>query len=111
MRGSPGNHELAVLEVVIRAEQDRLARDVPSLIRRTEALAYAIGIDAGAPQHLERIGGRVVDGRALRELTNDSGGRTEIILDAEGGRRGSTPRPGRPPSGPPRRAARWAAPR
>ncbi len=58
--------------------------DVPSIIRRSEALVYAIAIDArSVMQRLERIGGRGVDGRALRELTDDSGGRTEIIRDAD----------------------------
>ena len=51
------------------------------LVRRTEALVYAIGIDASA---VERLGGiRGVSVRALRELTDDSGGRTEIIRDAD----------------------------
>jgi len=58
--------------------------NVPSLIRRTEALVYAIAIDArSVMQRLERIGGRGVNVRALRELTDDSGGRTEIIRDAD----------------------------
>ena len=58
--------------------------NVPSLIRRTEALVYAIGIDVRTVmQRLERIGGRGLSVRALRELTDDSGGRTEIIRHAD----------------------------
>ncbi len=57
--------------------------NVRRLVRRTEALVYAIGIDASIMQRLERIGGRGVSVRALRELTDDSGGRTEIIRHAD----------------------------
>ena len=55
--------------------------NVRRLIRRTEALVYAIGIDAGVMRRFDGIMG--VSARALRELTDDSGGRTEIIRDAD----------------------------
>ena len=85
-RIAEGRHRKKAL-LIISDGNDTSSRtnywDVPSLIRRTEALVYAIGIDASAQQRLERIGGRGVDGRALRELTDDSGGRTEIIHNAD----------------------------
>ena len=55
--------------------------NVRRLIRRTEALVYAIGIDAGVMRRFDGI--MAVSVPALRELTDDSGGRTEIIRDAD----------------------------
>ena len=52
--------------------------NVRRLVRRTEALVYAIGIGARSVMQ-----GNPVSVRALRELTDDSGGRTEIIRDAD----------------------------
>ena len=86
-RIAEGRHRKKAL-LIISDGNDTSSRtnywDMPSIIRRSEALVYAIGIDArSVMQRLERIGGRGVDGRALRELTDDSGGRTEIIRDAD----------------------------
>ncbi len=89
-------------------------RDLRSLIRETEALVYAIGIDARERRRLGIFGGRLrpglpgaplpLPGRgrragggspfqrlqeervnvgALRDLTDDSGGRTEVVRDAD----------------------------
>ena len=85
-RIAEGRHRKKAL-LIISDGNDTSSRtnywNVPSLIRRSEALVYAIGIDArSVMQRLERIG-RGVNARALRELTDDSGGRTEIIRDAD----------------------------
>ena len=89
-------------------------RDLRALIRETEALVYAIGIDARERRRLGIFGGRLrpglpgtplpIPGRgrgptrgnpfqrlqeervnvgALRDLTDDSGGRTEIVRDTD----------------------------
>ena len=89
-------------------------RDLRSLIQETEALVYAIGIDARERRRLGIFGGPLrpglpgtplpIPGRgrrptrgnpfqrlqeervnvgALRDLTDDSGGRTEIVRDAD----------------------------
>ena len=89
-------------------------RDLRALIRETEALVYAIGIDARTRRRLGIFGGalrpglpgaplpipgrgrgptrgnpfqRLQDERvnvgALRDLTDDSGGRTEIVRDTD----------------------------
>ena len=53
-------------------------RSVRRFVRRSEALVYAIGIDVRTI--MQRFGD---DARALRGLTDDSGGRTEIIRDPD----------------------------
>ena len=95
-------------------------RDVRAVVRETEVLIYAVGIDGpderrmrvqppnfpprtipfpipgrrrpgrawpALPQLLPPLGGIRIDGRlnirALREITDDSGGRTEIVRNAQ----------------------------
>ena len=82
-------------------------RDLRSLIRETEALVYAIGIDARERRRLGIFGGPLRPGLpgtplppragtpfqrlqeervnvgALRDLTDDSGGRTEVVRDTD----------------------------
>src|SRR5207302_973752 len=50
-------------------------RDVRSALRRTEAFVYAIAIDSSERQTINTR----VNPQALREITSESGGRTEII--------------------------------
>jgi VWFA-related protein len=83
-------------------------RDVRQLIRESEVLAYAIGIDAGggrvrtlplpipggppirlpwpgrspATRGAPAAGGEAVNAEALRAITDDTGGRTEIVAGA-----------------------------
>ena len=91
-------------------------RDLRALIRETEALVYAIGIDGSSPRRrwigggplrpptwgpipipgggrrpplrpqgnpFQRVQEERVNVGALRDLTDDSGGRTEIVRDAD----------------------------
>ena len=51
-------------------------RDVRSALRRSDAFAYAIAIDAPGPQAINTR----VNPAALREITDDSGGTTEVVL-------------------------------
>jgi Ca-activated chloride channel family protein len=51
------------------------ARDVQSALWRSDAFVYAIAIDSPEPQPINTR----VNPQALREITNESGGRTEIV--------------------------------
>ena len=55
---------------------DTAVRDVRSALRRSDAFAYAIAIDAPGPQAINTR----VNPAALREITDDSGGTTEVVL-------------------------------
>ena len=57
---------------------DSDVRDVRMLLRRSDAFVYAIGIDAGK---VRPINDRV-NPYALQEITDDSGGYTEIVHDS-----------------------------
>ncbi|HYM23401.1 MAG TPA: VWA domain-containing protein [Vicinamibacterales bacterium] len=50
-------------------------RDVQSALWRSDAFVYAIAIDSPEPQPINTR----VNPQSLREITNDSGGRTEIV--------------------------------
>jgi len=51
------------------------ARDVQAALWRSDAFVYAIAIDSSEPQPINTR----VNPQALREITNESGGRTEIV--------------------------------
>jgi len=51
-------------------------KDAQEAIRRSEVLVYALGVD-GTDDDVDGDGG--VDARALRKLTDDTGGRTEVV--------------------------------
>ena len=53
-------------------------RDVRRLLRRSEAFVYAIGIDAPTTRPINDR----VNPAALREITTDSGGYTEVVHDS-----------------------------
>jgi Ca-activated chloride channel homolog len=50
-------------------------RDVRSALLRSDAFVYAVAIDSPEPQPINTR----VNAQALREITNESGGRTEIV--------------------------------
>ena len=50
-------------------------RDVRSSLMRSDAFVYAVAIDSPEPQPINTR----VNAQALREITNESGGRTEIV--------------------------------
>jgi Ca-activated chloride channel family protein len=50
-------------------------RDVRSALHRSDAFVYAVAIDSPEPQPINTR----VNPQALREITNESGGRTEIV--------------------------------
>ena len=54
---------------------DAMLRDVRSALRRSDAFAYAIAIDAPGPRAINTR----VNPAALREITDDSGGTTEVV--------------------------------
>jgi VWFA-related protein len=54
---------------------DATLRDVHSALARTDVFVYAIAIDSPEPQPINTR----VNPTALREITDDSGGRTEIV--------------------------------
>jgi Ca-activated chloride channel homolog len=56
---------------------DASPRDVRSAMLRTDAFVYAIAVDAPAKQPINTR----VNPWTLREITDDSGGRTEIVRD------------------------------
>jgi len=58
---------------------DARARDVRSALLRSDAFVYAIAIDP--PSDTRPINARV-NPYALREITDDSGGRTEVVHDS-----------------------------
>ena len=49
-------------------------KDAQEAIRRSEVLVYALGVDG-----TDGDGDEGVDSRALRKLTDDTGGRTEVV--------------------------------
>ena len=53
-------------------------RDVRSALLRSDAFVYAVAIDSPASQAINTR----VNPTALREITDDSGGRTEVAHDA-----------------------------
>ncbi len=57
---------------------DAKARDVLAALRRSEAFVYAIAIDSPDPQPINTR----VNALTLREITDGSGGRTEIVHDS-----------------------------
>jgi len=52
----------------------RSVKEVQEAIRRSEVLVYALGVDG-----TDGDGDEGVDSRALRKLTDDTGGRTEVV--------------------------------
>ena len=54
-----------------------LLRDVRSALLRTDAFVYAVAIDSPARQAINTR----VNPQALGEITNQSGGRTEVVHD------------------------------
>jgi VWFA-related protein len=82
---------LAALPVIARRSRERAAillisdgadtastatlREVRSALVRSDAFAYAIAIDSPEPQPINTR----VNATALREITDDSGGRTEVV--------------------------------
>jgi Ca-activated chloride channel family protein len=53
-------------------------RDLRSLLLRSDAFVYAIAIDSPAPQPINTR----VNAQALREITGETGGRTEIVQNS-----------------------------
>ena len=53
-------------------------RDVRSALLRSEAFVYAIAIDSPEPKAINRT----VNVQALREITSESGGRTEVVRNS-----------------------------
>jgi Ca-activated chloride channel homolog len=58
---------------------DATLRDVHSALLRSDVFVYAIAIDSPEPQPINTR----VNPAALREITDDSGGRTEIVRSGE----------------------------
>jgi len=67
-----GRHDKKALLVVSDGD-DRASqisqRDLQRIVRRSDALVYALGVD----------GGEGIDTRSLRRFTDDTGGRTEVV--------------------------------
>ncbi|HEX5473475.1 MAG TPA: VWA domain-containing protein [Vicinamibacterales bacterium] len=57
---------------------DATLRDVESALLRTDAFIYAVGIDSPEPQPINTR----VNAQALNDLTNPTGGRSEIVHDS-----------------------------
>jgi Ca-activated chloride channel family protein len=57
----------------------RSAREVQEAIRASEILVYALAIDGGSTLGPSGMTDGGVDARALRNLTDDTGGKTEIV--------------------------------
>jgi Ca-activated chloride channel family protein len=57
---------------------DHSARDVRQFLRRRDALLYAIGID----QPHARVTDQGINPQTLRDMTDETGGRTEVVRDA-----------------------------
>jgi Ca-activated chloride channel family protein len=58
----------------------RSVKEAQEAIRRSEVLVYALGVD-GTDEDVDAFGGfdAGVDARSLRKLTDDTGGRTEVV--------------------------------
>jgi Ca-activated chloride channel family protein len=71
-----GNQRAALLLISDGADtaSDATLREVRSALLRTDAFAYAVAIDSG-----EQAINRRVNPVALREITDTSGGRTEVV--------------------------------
>ena len=57
----------------------RTIKQVQEAIRASEVLVYALGVDGGSSGPVRGPHRRSVDTRALRTLTDDTGGRTEVV--------------------------------
>ena len=58
----------------------RTIKQVQDAIRASEVLVYALGVEAGSgPALFGVFSDSVVDTRSLRKLTDDTGGRTEVV--------------------------------
>ena len=76
-RGSNRKKAVLVISDGIDTSSRRTIKDVQEAIRATEILVYALGVDPGGGGLFGTGGG--VDTGALRKLTDDTGGRTEIV--------------------------------
>jgi Ca-activated chloride channel homolog len=79
---SRGNQRAAALLISDGADtaSDAALRDVRSALLRSEAFLYAIAIDSPGRQAINAG----VNPQALRELTDPSGGRTEVVTSTAG---------------------------
>jgi VWFA-related protein len=76
-----GKERAAVLVLSDGADtaSDATLRDVRTALRRADAFVYAIAIDSPEPQPINTR----VNAGALREVTDESGGRTEIVRSSD----------------------------
>jgi VWFA-related protein len=77
--GAHGKKVLLVISDGNDISSRRSARDVQEAIRASEVLVYALGVEGGLA--MSRFGPTYasVNASALRRLTDDTGGRTEVV--------------------------------
>ena len=77
-----GQHPKKALLVIsdgVDTSSRRSVREVQDAIRVSEVLVYALGVDGGSTMSRFGMTYARVDARALRRLTDDTGGRTEVV--------------------------------
>jgi Ca-activated chloride channel homolog len=75
-----GEHRKKAVLIIsdgVDTSSTRSVREVQDAIRASEVLVYALGVDAGLTMFGLSYSG--VDARSLRRLTDDTGGRTEVV--------------------------------
>lgn len=76
---APERAALVVISDGADTASNASVRDIRSALLRTDTLVYAIGIDSPERQTINTR----VNGEALRGITDDSGGRTEIVHNGQ----------------------------
>ena len=77
-----GTHQkkaVLILSDGVDTSSTRTVREVQGAIRSSEVLVYALGVEVGLTSSPIGVTHNLVDARSLRRLTDDTGGRTEVV--------------------------------
>lgn len=77
-----GTHQRKAVLIIsdgVDTSSTRTVTQVQSAIRASEVLVYALGVESGLTMSPIGVTHNLVDARSLRRLTDDTGGRTEVV--------------------------------
>ena len=78
-KGTHQKKAVLILSDGVDTSSKRTVREVQSAIRSSEVLVYALGVEGGLTKGRIGMTYNLVDARSLRRLTDDTGGRTEVV--------------------------------